>query len=73
MDEETIQLTLTKMQARTIWAVMELARQTLAVGPGVPVYPNLGTHGLEMDLVKSQLTATQDAVNKQLEKRWPIG
>jgi hypothetical protein len=41
------------------------------VAPGTPVYPNLGDFGLERDLIKAEINATQATVLAEMEEQMP--
>jgi hypothetical protein len=69
--ENQIHLVVTSQQAKALAAVLELAKQIFAVAPGTPVYPNLGDFGLERDLIKAEVNATQATVLAQMEGQMP--
>lgn len=71
MPEKMIHLTITPQQARTLAAVLLLAKQVLALPPNTPVFPNLGDFQMERALVKAEIDATQQALLEQLEGQMP--
>ena len=52
-------------------SALKLVKEMLAVAPNTPVYPNLGDFGLERELAKAQINATQETLLKQLEEQMP--
>lgn len=71
MSEKIIRLTFTPQQANTLAIAIKLAKEMLAVAPNTPVYPNLGDFGLERDLIRAEIHATQEELLKQLETQMP--
>jgi hypothetical protein len=71
MSETMIRLTVTPQQARALAAVIELAKQFLAVPPDTAVYPNLGDFQMERDLVKAEIAAAQETLLKQMAEQMP--
>lgn len=71
MAENQIHLIVIPQQAKALAAILELSKQFLAVAPGMPVYPNLGDFGLERDLIKAEISATQATVLAQMEDQMP--
>jgi hypothetical protein len=71
MAENKIHLIVTPQQAKTLAVVLELSKQVLAVAPGTPVYPNLGDFGLEREMIKAEINATQATVLAQMKDQMP--
>jgi hypothetical protein len=71
MSEKMIHLEFTPMQANHLAIMVKLAKEMLAVAPGVAVYPNLGDFKMERELVKTAIDSTQKVLIKQLEEQMP--
>ena len=71
MSDKMIHLVFAPLQANALAVALKVVKEMLAVAPNTPVYPNLGDFGLERELAKAQINATQETLLKQLEEQMP--
>jgi hypothetical protein len=69
--EKQIHLIVTPQQATGLAVALKLVKEIFDMPPNTPLYSNLRGSGVERELVKAEVNATQEALLKQLEEQMP--
>jgi hypothetical protein len=56
-------------QAKVLNAALALVNQLMNVPPNTAVYPNLGTEGVELPMIKDELKLLHDEIVHQFEEQ----